>query len=233
MLIGLKIGGAVYAYILGVALVQCARGGGVGRVRLRAALGNADHCRPQHALADRVAGLHDLHDGVVRHVGVRALRTLPGGNSDRTSGRPAPACARRDAQAPTAWNARSSPRLRSASSDRRRRLREPRPAWLRARGADCRRPPACRGRSRQRNRTWHPSLRARCGGADCPFRRQAADTGRAARHFRPLAIRPDPARKALRACASPTSREARSASVRRFCVRSVLRCFVRHDGLRH
>ncbi len=38
--------------------------------RLRAALGDADHGRTQHAVADLVTGLHDLDHRVVRHLGI-------------------------------------------------------------------------------------------------------------------------------------------------------------------
>ena len=47
---------------------------GRGRLRLRAALGNTDQRRTQHALADGVAGLHDLHHGAGGHRSVRNLQ---------------------------------------------------------------------------------------------------------------------------------------------------------------
>ncbi|EGE55817.1 hypothetical protein RHECNPAF_850056 [Rhizobium etli CNPAF512] len=55
----------------GVLLVEDGVGFGFGR--LRAALGDTDHGRAQHALADGEACLHDLDDRVVRHLRVRHL----------------------------------------------------------------------------------------------------------------------------------------------------------------
>jgi len=57
--------------VSGVLLVKDGIGFGFGR--LRAALGDADHGRAQHALADGKTCLYDLDDRVVRHLGVRHL----------------------------------------------------------------------------------------------------------------------------------------------------------------
>ena len=137
-----------------------------------AALGDADHRRPQQAVMQHIAGLQHLDDGAARLV-------RPLGLEDRLVEIVVEALALRiDALDPVALEDAQAARARSPRPRRADcacvRPSPPIPAGSRAPGADCPPPTASPWQNRRSHISMHPRARAARGGARSRSRRARA-----------------------------------------------------------